>query len=785
MLLIAISLTANAKTVHDYGCRGDITIYVDEEKTLYHPFPNGVYVNPSSSWFLREGNSYAWSDVQEGFGAKIVSKDYSSCTLCGMWDNTDYLNLETLKLYCIGTKQSQDEEYVCYWNIIVKSRGTVSVSASPSGGTVEKGTKVYLTASISGSEIYYTTNGDIPNKNSTLYTSSGITINQTTTLKAIAYKSGYENRTGTWNYTVEEEVVVAEINAENFPDEYFRNYLLSQSYGSDGILTEDEIGWINYIYVYGSSDSPGNISSLKGIEYFTALKSLDCRYNKLITLDVSKNTALEYLDCRYNQLEVLDMSKNTALTSLSCDNNQLTFLDVSKSTALTGLHCDYNQLTSLDVSKNIALTSLSCNDNQLVSLTLSNALTSLNCHHNQLTALDVSENIALRNLYCHFNQLANLDLSKNTVLESLWCNDNQITTLDVTKDTALKYLYCRYNKLTSLDVTKNSALETLDFQYNDIIFIDLSNNTKLSRLFCNNNHLSSLDASNNPNLTFLRCSGNQIKGTDMDNLISSLPINNTSEIYEIQTVNPKDNDESNICTKAQVAIIKEKGWFPCYWDEQLQEYVEYEGIEVPESITLPSPITVSVGQTIKLTPTIMPSDATTTLTWSSDDETIATVDANGMVTGIKKGMTFVSVETNNGKTAYCKLTVTASEPTAISLPKNVTVSVGGTLTLVPTITPENAETTLTWTSDDESVARVSADGVLTGVAEGLALVTVSTANGLTSNACKVTVSPYLAGIVSIKKDENVSTPICTISGQRLMAPKKGINIVNGKKVVKK
>ena len=85
------------------------------------------------------------------------------------------------------------------------------------------------------------------------------------------------------------------------------------------------------------------ISNLKGIEYFTALETLECGYNSLTTLDVSKNTALKTLKCLSNQLTILDVSQNTALEYLDCLSNQLTSLDVSKNTALTKLNCSENE----------------------------------------------------------------------------------------------------------------------------------------------------------------------------------------------------------------------------------------------------------------------------------------------------------------------------------------------------------------------------------------------------------------------------------------------------------
>ena len=203
----------------------------------------------------------------------------------------------------------------------------------------------------------------------------------------------------------------------------------------------------------------------------------------------------------------------------------------------------------------------------------------------------------------------------------------------------------------------------------------------------------------------------------------------------------------------------------------------------PDNIVLPASQTVKAGETITLTPTVTPANAEYALTWTSDDETVATVNSAGVVMGVKKGQTFINVETDNGKAAYCKLTVTAAEPTGIELPKNATVYVGGTLLLTPTITPEGAETSLTWKSDDETVVRVDATGVLTGVAEGLALVTVTTSNGQTSNACKVKVEQDPSGISDVLVGVKANFPVYTLSGQRLDAPRKGINIICGRKVV--
>ena len=361
------------------------------------------------------------------------------------------------------------------------------------------------------------------------------------------------------------------INSTTFPDENFRNWVLAQDYGQDGVLTEDEIAGVIYINV-----TDKNIISLKGIEYFTALWDIYCGGNQLTSLDVSQNTALEELYCNNNQLTSLDVSKNTALTWLDCTGNQLTSLDVSQNTALMRLLCSGNQLTTLDVSKNTALTRLFCGYNQLTSLDVSQntALTWLECSNNELTSLDVSKNTALTDLSCGGNQLTSLDVSKNTALEYLICYYNQLTSLDVSKNTALTELECGRNQLTSLDVSQNTALMGLSCSDNQLTSLDVSKNAALMQLNCSNNQLTLLDVSQNTKLTRLVCYLNQINETEMGKLVASLPANNG--VFCMKGLN--NPDEQNVITTAQVAAAKEKGWKVYAWIGNW-DWVEYNGDE--------------------------------------------------------------------------------------------------------------------------------------------------------------------------------------------------------------
>ena len=150
------------------------------------------------------------------------------------------------------------------------------------------------------------------------------------------------------------------INATNFPDAAFRNYVGDFDLNSNGYLTENEIDAVTEISV-----PMMNITSLKGIEYFTALTTLDCNSNKLTALDVTKNTALENLICVGNQLSALNVANCTTLYTLDCSENKLTTLDVTKNTALQMLYCNDNQLTALDMTSNTSLSTLYCHGNKI------------------------------------------------------------------------------------------------------------------------------------------------------------------------------------------------------------------------------------------------------------------------------------------------------------------------------------------------------------------------------------------------------------------------------------
>ena len=111
------------------------------------------------------------------------------------------------------------------------------------------------------------------------------------------------------------------------PDDNFEAYLEANGMGN-GVPNDDYVTTANINTVTNLTVSSQSISSLAGIETFTALTYLDCIDNQLTNLDLSNNVFLDYLDCAENELITLDITHNTSLTELYCHDNQLISLEV-------------------------------------------------------------------------------------------------------------------------------------------------------------------------------------------------------------------------------------------------------------------------------------------------------------------------------------------------------------------------------------------------------------------------------------------------------------------------
>ena len=176
-------------------------------------------------------------------------------------------------------------------------------------------------------------------------------------------------------------------------------------------------------------------------------------------------------------------------------------------------------------------------------------------------------------------------------------------------------------------------------------------------------------------------------------------------------------------------------------------------------------ITLDEGVSQTLRATINPSDTTDdkTLTWSSSNTNVATVDQEGNVTAVKEGVATITVTTVNGRRAECKITVNKPSENipieSVSLDKTtLTLEEQEAETLVATINPSNTtdDTTLTWKSSNPEVATVDNNGKVTAVKEGSATITVTTVNGKEAT-CTVTVTKKPVPIESVSLNKTTLT----------------------------
>lgn len=157
-------------------------------------------------------------------------------------------------------------------------------------------------------------------------------------------------------------------------------------------------------------------------------------------------------------------------------------------------------------------------------------------------------------------------------------------------------------------------------------------------------------------------------------------------------------------------------------------------------ISLPSTMDLYVDEQREITPSITPSNAQTTLSWSSSNTSIATVSSLGVVKGLSPGVVDIYVTTDNGLSAKCQVEVkkTPPQPSLVELPTSVLVNKGWNYQLVPKVSPSDAVTQFTWTSHNPEVATISDYGLICTHAIGVARIVVATENNLSAE-CNVTV----------------------------------------------
>ena len=163
------------------------------------------------------------------------------------------------------------------------------------------------------------------------------------------------------------------------------------------------------------------------------------------------------------------------------------------------------------------------------------------------------------------------------------------------------------------------------------------------------------------------------------------------------------------------------------------------------TISPPSATLMAIGQTVQLTAAVLDQNGQpvrgAVVNWSSSNENVATVTSQGLVTAVMNGTAQITARLGT-VSAHIDVTVMQEAGSIVIEPKEATLmAIGETVQLSATVLDQNGQpvdgAVVTWSSSDEAVATVSAQGLVTAVMNGTALITAR--SGRTSSTVPVTV----------------------------------------------
>lgn len=179
---------------------------------------------------------------------------------------------------------------------------------------------------------------------------------------------------------------------------------------------------------------------------------------------------------------------------------------------------------------------------------------------------------------------------------------------------------------------------------------------------------------------------------------------------------------------------------------------------------------LTVGDTLTLTKTIYPSDATNqAVTWTSSSDAVASVDSNGKITAKTAGSAVITCKSvsDNSVVGICNVTVKAKVQTPSEIKVNkitlnkttASVTKGKTLQLTATVTPGNAtKKEVKWSTSNKNVAMVSTSGLVTAKSAGTATITCTAQDGSSVKAtCKITVKNPVVKVTKVTLNKTTAT----------------------------
>lgn len=337
------------------------------------------------------------------------------------------------------------------------------------------------------------------------------------------------------------------IDAQNFPDETFRNYV-TQHFDSnkDDALSPEEIAAAKTVNLADDN----SVESVQGIELLPALTEINVSGTAISSIDVTKNPELKKLnasmcyifDDNYNMdylLTSIDVTQNPKLEYLDITYSKIDKLDVSRNPNLEELHAFVTNLSEVDVTKNPKLRRLDINttDIRKIDVTQNPKLFALNVEYTKISSLDVTKNPELYEVYLTGDKdVKELNTTKNPDLTHLRVSGTGIHSLDMSKNHSLAAFY-NYkqeyeNPVTGETTTIEAAqIEKLDFSHTTHMFDIYLGGSPIKSIDVSNTKIKHLDISKNKKLSTL-----DIANTDIDNM-KNIDLTGYTEIYAVRAKN--------------------------------------------------------------------------------------------------------------------------------------------------------------------------------------------------------------------------------------------------------
>ena len=458
-------------------------------------------------------------------------------------------------------------------------------------------------------------------------------------------------------------------------------------------------------YTLSDAYTTVKVKSASGtIEVYGSLTKLEAKdaADKLTAITFTNDARLTELNVSGNSISELDLSALIDLQKLNCANNKLTRLNVIRLTNLTELNCGHNTISELDLIANANLEKLSCEalGLNILNLTTNARLKALVCYGNKFATAMYDE------IYCTLPTTggvmipakAKVAAGSDPNYDAMVASSSQLATQKSWKviyedqsdiQTTGTKTACESKPATGITIEPLSVKigETKPIKYG----LQPAGSTSLVSFRSQDETIATVDDKGNVK---------GVKAGTVDILITT----------DVPTVN-------GTC---KVTVEEDK--------------TELTGIAI-------EPLSVEIGKTKQIKYTLQPEGATANVTFKSQDETIATVDAQGNVTGVKEGTVKIDVTTDVADVkGTCDVTVTGAAivPTGITI-EPLSVKVGGTKQIKYTLQPDGATAKVTFKSQDETIATVDAQGNVKGVKVGKVKIDVTTDVDGVKGACDVTV----------------------------------------------